>query len=121
MSKLNHNRYLGFERVRSQSEYEYERSLPTAKQKKFFIGLVMKCKENGIDCKTGLTQTRVEYAGAIDVLIQRLKEAGVDIKTNGKKATIVLTHKFDARNNEYMTTERLVVEEVTKRDPFDGN
>lgn len=35
MGKSNHNRYLGFERVRSQLEYEYEKSLPTTKQKNF--------------------------------------------------------------------------------------
>lgn len=111
MGKLNHNRHLGFERVRSQAEYEYEKSLPTAKQKKFFKSLIIKCKENGIDCNTGKTHTRGEYALAIDKLLERLQEAGVDVKGNGKKATLVLNHKTDVRNNEYMTTERIIVEE----------
>ena len=110
MSKLNHNRYLGFEKVRSQSEYEYEKSLPSAKQKKFFKSLIMKCKENNIDCNTGRTKTRGEYALAIDKLLERLQEAGVDVKGNGKKATLILHHKPDVRNNEYMTTERIIIE-----------
>lgn len=111
MSKLNHNRYLGFEKTRSQYEYEKVRSQPTAKQKKFFTALVMKCKENGIDCNTGRTRTRGEYAYGIDVLLKRLQEAGVDVKGNGKNATLVLNHKSDVRNNGYMTTERIVVED----------
>lgn len=110
MRGLNHNRYLGFEKVRSQIEYEHEKSLPTAKQKKFFRSLIIKCKENGIDCNTGRTRTRGEYVLAIDKLLERLQEAGVDVKGNGKKATLVLNHKTDARNNEYVTTERIVVE-----------
>ena len=115
MAKMNykkkHNRYLGHERVRSDSEYEYERSRPTHKQKSFFKGLIMMCKENNIDCNTGRTQTRGEYAMAIDKLIKRLEEAGVDVKGNGKSATLVLNHKADARNNEYLTSERIVVED----------
>ena len=111
MYKLNHNRYLGFERVRSQLEYEYEKSLPTAKQKKFFTKLIMMCKGNEIDCNTGRTQTRGEYSLAIDTLLERLQKAGVDVKGNGKKGTLVLSHKTDVRNNEYMTTERIVIEE----------
>lgn len=111
MTKLNHNRYLGFENVRSQSEYEHEKNLPSVKQKKFFTRLIMRCKENGIDCNTGRTHTRGEYALAIDKLLKRLQEAGIDVKGNGKTATLVLTHKTDARNNEYMTTERIVIEE----------
>lgn len=111
MSKLNHNRYLGHENIRSQREYEYERSLPTAKQKKFFVKLIMMCKDNELDCNTGRTQTRAEYACAIDLLIERLQEAGIDVRGNGKKGTLVLTHKTDTRNNEYVTTERIVVED----------
>lgn len=111
MGKLNHNRYLGYEKVRSQSEYEHERSMPTAKQKKFFVRLVMMCKENEINCDTGRTRSRGEYALAIDKLLKRLQEAGVDVKGNGKKGTLILHHKTDARNNEYMTNERIVVED----------
>lgn len=110
MNKLNHNRYLGYEKVRAQKEYEREKSIPTVKQKKFYISLVMKCKENGIDHVTHRVYTRGEYALAIDKLIKRLQEAGVDVKGNGKKATLVLNHKTDSRNNSYMTTERIVVE-----------
>lgn len=111
MSKLNHNRYLGYEKIRSQAEYEYERSLPTARQKKFFIRLIMMCRENGLDCNTGRTKSRGEYALAIDRLLERLQEAGIDVKGNCKKGTLVLNHKADARNNKYMTTERIVVED----------
>lgn len=110
MARLNHSRYLGSERLRSQREYEREKSMPTAKQKKFFRSLVAKCKENGIDCNTGRTRTRGEYALAIDKLLEMLQESGVDVKGNGKNSALVLTHKPDARNNEYITTERIVVE-----------
>ena len=111
MGRLNHSRYLGFERVRSQLEYEHEKSLPTAKQKKFFKSLIIKCKESGIDCNTGRTSTRGEYSLAIDKLLERLQEAGVDVKGNGKKAILVLNHKTDTRNNNYITTERIVIED----------
>ena len=106
-----HNRYLGNEKVRSDSEYEYEKSQPTHKQKNFFKRLIMMCRENNVDCSTGRTQTRGEYAMAIDKLIKRLVEAGVGVKGNGKKAILVLNHKADARNNEYMTAERIVMED----------
>ena len=111
MRPYRHNRYLGSEHIRSQREYERERSTPTAKQKKFFISLVMRCKENNIDCTTGRTSSRAEYALAIDKLIERLKEAGVEINGNGKKAIAVLTYGTDLRGNDYRTTERIVVEE----------
>ena len=112
-----HNRYLGFERVRSEHEYEREKSIPTEKQVKFFKALVMRCKENNLDCSTGKTRTRAEYSMAIDKLILRLTEAGVAVKSSGKEASYVLSHKSDARNNEHYTTERIVVYE---RDANDG-
>ena len=100
MRKRNHdhNRYLGFERVRSQSEFENERSQPTFKQKKFFKRLVMLCKENDVDYTTGRTQSRVEYAIAIDKLKERLDEAGINVGGNNKQSMIVLSHKTDVRN-----------------------
>lgn len=108
--KFNHNRYLGHEKIRSQAEYEEEKSIPTFKQKKFFTKLIMLCKENGLNCDTGRTQSRGEYSSAIDKLLKRLQEAGVNTNGNGKEGTLVLSHKPDARNNEYITTERIVVE-----------
>ena len=111
MTKLNHSRYLGGETVRSQREYEREKSKPTAKQKKFYIGLKIRCEENGIDTSVGRVWTRGEYAIAIDKLIERLKEAGIDTKCNGKSATLVLHHKPDARGDHYMTTERIVIDD----------
>lgn len=117
MTKLNHSRYLGSEMVRSQREYEREKSKPTVKQKKFYVGLKIRCEENGIDTNVGRVWTRGEYAIAIDKLIERLKEAGIDTKSNGKSATLVLHHKPDARGDHYMTTEIIVVDD----DPGDGH
>lgn len=114
MSRPDHNRYLGFEHIRAQSEYEREKETPTAKQKKFFKSLVMKCKANDVDCNTGLTRTRGQYAHAIDTLLARLQEAGVDVKGNGKTATLELHHKSDARNNDFMTTERIRIDDEPK-------
>jgi hypothetical protein len=71
----------------------------------------MMCKEHNLDCNTGRTRTRGEYSLAIDTLLDRLQSAEVDVKGNGKTGTLVLTHKPDVRNNEYITTERLVVED----------
>lgn len=107
----NHNRYLGFEKIRSQSEYEYEKSQPTFKQKSFFKSLIMKCKEHDVASDTGRTQSRAEYAMAIDKLIEQLNVAGIAVKGNGKEVAIVLHHKLDVRNNEYLTTERLVIKD----------
>ena len=111
MTKLNHSRYLGGEMVRSQREYEREKSKPTAKQKKYYIGLKIRCEENGVDTNVGRVWTRGEYAIAIDKLIERLKEAGIDTKSNGKSATLVLHHKPDVRGDRYMTTERIVIDD----------
>lgn len=109
MTRLNHNRYLGSEKVVSEREYEREKSKPTVKQKKFYTSLKIRCEENGIDTNVGRVWSRGEYSLAIDKLIQRLSEAGIDIKGNGKTATLVLHHKPDARGDQYMTTERIVI------------
>jgi len=50
------------------------------------------CWKNGLDPSVGhAVSSRSDYAMAIDKLIARLQEAGVDIKGNGKKADYVLT------------------------------
>ena len=114
MGRPDHNRHLGYEHIRSKAEYERERETPSHKQRKFFRSLVMKCKANGVDCNTGLTRTRGQYARAIDTLLKRLQEAGVDAKGNGKTATLELHIKTDARNNEDTILERIRVDDGPK-------
>lgn len=87
--KLNHSRYLDNSGTRRLADKAYNRAkeTPTAAQKKFYMKLYAMCKEHEIDPRTGTyTVTRMDYAMAIDKLIGRLQEAGVDVKGNNKQA-----------------------------------
>jgi len=67
------------------------------------------CKEHGIDTDTGAyARTRGEYMVAIDTLLERLKEANVDINGNGKSGVRVLEHRQDKYGN-YYTLEKIRV------------
>ena len=54
---------------------------PTQKQRNTFKRLVIRCRENGLSDKTNrkLT-TREDYGIAIDILMTRLRNAGVIVK-----------------------------------------
>lgn len=110
--KLNHSRYLDYyARDIGDRAYERAKATPTSKQIKFYTVLYARCKEHGIDTNTGeYTKTRADYAQAIDKLLQRLKDKGIDIKGNDKDASLVLMVGQDNRGR-YYTKERIVIEE----------
>ncbi len=110
MAKLNHSRYLDYGARRTgQGAYERAKTTPTHKQKKFYISLFARCKEHGIDTDVGFyTVTRADYALAIDRLIKRLQEKGVDVKGNDKNAGLMLIHAAD-NGGHYTTKERIII------------
>lgn len=93
MTRLNHSRYLDYgSRSIGYSEYQQAKNTPTVKQTRFFKQLCAMCRENGVDPSVGhAVSSRSDYGMAIDKLIARLQEAGVDVRGNGKKADFVLT------------------------------
>lgn len=110
--KLNHSRYIdnGAEDI-SNRVYEGVRTQPTFKQVKFYNSLYGKCKDNSIDATTNHPHSRAGYARAIDVLLHRLQEAGIDVYENNKDAKYVLMLGED-KKGRLTTKERIVVEEV---------
>lgn len=61
-----------------------ERRQPTEKQKKFLARLSALCTENGLSAKVGHTlSNRIEYSKAIEILVLRLHNAGVEVKDYG--------------------------------------
>lgn len=110
MSKLNHSRYLDYG-AKATGEYAYERAkhTPTHKQKKFYYRLYAMCKEHEIDTDVGFyTVTRADYALAIDKLIKRLQEKGIDVKGNGKNAGLMLS--FTTRlDGTPVARERIII------------
>lgn len=109
--KLNHSRYIdnGAEDI-SNSMYESARRQPTHKQVKFYNSLYGKCKDNNIDATTNHAHTRAGYARAIDMLLQRLQEAEIDVYGNGKEGKSVLMIGED-KKGRFTSRERIVVEE----------
>lgn len=102
---------------RDDLNYEFEASRPTRKQKSFFKMLVAKCVENGVDQKLGKhLSTRVDYADAIDTLLDRLREAGVQVKGNDEKfsALLVIT---DDKEVGLIPRQRLVPEKDIRKKP----
>ena len=88
MSKqLNHSRNIDYyAKDISNSAYWSAKRTPTSKQIKFYNKLYALCKENNVDTKTDrYTVTRNDYAENIDILLNRLIDAGVDVKGNGKE------------------------------------
>ena len=110
MTKLNHSRYLDYGAKRTGDRaYERSKTTPTYKQKSFYNRLFAICKEHGIDTDLGFyTKTRADYALAIDRLIKRLRENGVDIKGNNKNAGLMLIHAAD-KGGHYTTKERIII------------
>jgi len=93
MKKASSSRYLDYgSRSTGYAAYEQAKHTPTYKQKRFFNRLCAMCRENGLDPATGEpVRTRSDYGIAIDKLLARLQEAGVDVKGNGKKGEYILT------------------------------
>lgn len=115
--QLNHSRYLDYyARDVGDSAVHKARSTPTAKQVKFYKKLYALCKENNIDPRTGeYTVTRSDYAMAIDKLISRLQENGVDIKGNGKQAEYILEIGEDRRRRNYAKERIELTDEPTNQ------
>ena len=111
MRRLNHSRYIdnGAKDIANRA-YEGVRIQPTFKQVKFYNSLYGKCKDNNIDATTNHPHSRAGYARAIDMLLQRLQEAGIDVYGNNKDAKIVLMIGEDEKGRLY-SKERIVVEE----------
>lgn len=109
---LNHSRYLDYgARDVGDRAYQQAKSTPTAKQVRFFKRLCAMCRENGLDTNIGHgTRTRADMAMAIDKLLTRLQEAGVDATGNGKSAEYVLTVGSDRRGRYYFD-EKIRMEE----------
>lgn len=109
---LNHSRKIEYyARDVADDVYHAAKHKPTAKQMKFYKRLYALCKEHGVDPKVGdYTRTRTDYAVAIDVLLERLQDHGVDVKGNGKQATYVMELKED-RHRRLTATEHIDVEE----------
>ena len=111
--QLNHSRYIdnGAKDI-ADSAYEYAKTTPTAKQIKFYKKLYALCKENEIDPVTRHEHTRMGYARAIDLLLNRLKEHGVDINGNGKNTEYVLKIGEDRRGRD-CALERIEVKRTS--------
>lgn len=108
--KLNHSRYLDYgAKDIGNSIYESARRMPTAKQIKFYNSLYGMCKDNNIDHTTHHAHTRAGYARAIDMLLERLKEANIDVHGNGKDSKIILMVGEDEKGRDF-AKERIIVQ-----------
>lgn len=113
---MKHNRYLDYyAKDVGDREYHKAKDTPTFKQKKFYYRLYAMCKENNIDTSTGdYTVTRAEYADAIDKLIKRLQEHGINVSGNNKDAVLVLTDVDDRRGRNYINEQIKIKDEPNK-------
>lgn len=118
---LSHSRYLDYgARDIGDRAVQQARSTPTAKQVRFFKRLCVMCRENGIDTAIGHgTRTRADMAMAIDKLLARLQEAGIDVNGNGKSAEYVLTVGSDRRGRYYVDEKIRVDEAGEKEESYD--
>ena len=108
MKPKHHSHYGSYSKNRYYDDLATEKSKPTAKQKKFFAALCAMCHENNIDVSTGHSlRNRVDYALAINTLISRLNESGIDVHGNGKNFTHCHSYGTDDRGRDF-TTERMV-------------
>ena len=104
------NRYLDFSSKIGEIEYEKAKHTPTEKQKKFYRDLVIRCNQNGIDKNMNYPViTRLDYAHAIDTLIGRLKEKGIETSGKRKNASGVLVIGED-KMGRLQTRERIEIE-----------
>jgi hypothetical protein len=111
--RLNHSRYLDYgAKAVGDRAYERAKSTPTAKQIRFYKRLYAMCKEHNVDPRMDrYARTRMDYAMAIDALIERLKKHGVDIEGSDKNVTFVVSHGAD-RRGRYYTRERVVIKDA---------
>ena len=109
--KLNHSRHMDiYAKDIGDGAYHSAKRTPTSKQVKFYKKLYAMCKEHNVDSDVGFwAKTRVDYARAIDILLERLLDKGVDVKGNGKKFDRVIEVKEDRRRREIVTEKLRVV------------
>lgn len=83
--KLKHNRNLNYSQKSMYNVMGYECRKPTEKQIKYFLRLKYVCKDNNID-NTFVREpkSREDFCLAIDELLYRLKEKGIDL-SKGKQ------------------------------------
>ena len=115
--KLNHSRHIDlYARDIGENAYRQAKETPTAKQVRFYKRLYAMCKEHGLETRTGShARTRAQYGMAIDTLLKRLQEAGVDVKGNGKQGTYELTIGEDHRRR-LAIDEHIRVEDKEDKD-----
>ena len=113
MRKSSHSRYLDYgSRGSGYAAYQQAKQTPTDKQKRFFRQLCAMCRENGLDPSVGhAVSSRSDYGMAIDKLIARLQEAGIDVRGNGKKADYVLTVGEDKYTGSSYAHESIQIRE----------
>jgi hypothetical protein len=111
--RLNHSRYLDYyAKDVADREHEKAKQTPTHKQIAFFNKLYAMCKANQVDTDMGYyAKTRMDYARAIDELLSRLRENGIDVKGNNKQADYVIKVGEDRRGRAY-AKERIDVRET---------
>jgi hypothetical protein len=115
--QLNHSRYIdNGARDIGNAAYHRARTTPTEKQLKFYRKLYAMCRENAIDAATHHEHTRSGVAQAIDKLIARLKENGIDVKGNGKSADYILCVGEDIKGRDY-GHEVIRVKDTPAEDP----
>ena len=90
----NRSRYLGNSKHAYNNTLRGYKSIPTYAQKKFFRQLCALCRENNIEFDER-PYTRIEYSDSIDNLLAMLKEAGVDVKGNGKEFAVEVTQQSE--------------------------
>lgn len=115
--RLNHSRYIDlYAKDIGDNAYRQAKETPTVKQVKFYNRLYAMCKEHGLETKTGsYAMTRAQYGMAIDTLLKRLQEAGVDVKGNGKQGIYKLTIGEDHRRR-LVIVENILVEDKEVED-----
>ena len=115
--QLNHSRYMDiYAKDIADEEYHRVKEYPTSKQRKFFKMLYAMCKEYNVETRLDVyVRTRMQYAMAIDVLIERLQKAGVEVEGNGEDVEYNFTHGSD-RRGRYYTDTQIVVKKGEEKD-----
>lgn len=111
--KQNHSRNLNYTKDYANRLIEREKTKPTNKQIKFFSKLLHVAKDNNIDLSKVIThpRTRMQFAMAIDELINLLKENNIDIKTNNKNVSYNIIVENNPSINAVQIKERIVIDE----------
>lgn len=111
MKEVYHSHYGSYSKNRYYDDLKTEKNKPTAKQKKFHAQLCAICNANGIDAGCGHPlRVRYDYSSAINILLERLQNAGVDVHGNGKQFTKSVEIGMDDRGKDHVAVS---MKEVT--------